>query len=228
MLQSNTVNNMLWHRNLELRDNGEVSIGTCCRIFSPLPIERHMAGDIPMVETRLPCAILSHPNVGFDPVPIDKSITGHNHRAFVLTNAQVILRRITPEPTSCSGLFCDRQRVSDWFNSTRGCGCYQMVTRRSSLVLVHSIRVITGSLMLSMKNYSSLRFSSLYLSNIIGPSVKVNTLAGKDHHIDIRTAARNTIEFVNTNGGFTVVVWYKRGVINNRTMLGSKTKLLKV
>ena len=223
MLQSTTVNDHLWHRNLELRDNGEITVGVCCRIFSPLPIERHMAGDIPMVETRMPCAVLRNGPVGFDPVPIDKSISGHNHRAFVLPNAQLTLRRITPEATCCSGLFCDRQRVSDWMNTARGCGCYQMVTRRSSLVLVHSIKVVSTATVLSMKKFSSLRFSSLYLSNIIGPSVKVNSIAGKDHHIDIRTAARSVIDLVNQNGGFTVTGWYKRGVINDRTMLDGTT-----
>ena len=31
-----------------------------------------------------------------------------------------------------------------------------------------------------------------------------------------------SIEFINENGGFTVVGWYKRGVINDKSLLASR------
>ena len=38
-------------------------------------------------------------------------------------------------------------------------------------------------------------------------------------YFDIKDAIGNVVELVNNNGGWTVVGWYKRGVITDKSLL---------
>ena len=38
---------------------------------------------------------------------------------------------------------------------------------------------------------------------------------------DILTCIDNVVEYINDNGGFTVMGWYKHGVINDRTLVSN-------
>ena len=43
-----------------------------------------------------------------------------------------------------------------------------------------------------------------------------------DSYFEIEDCVENVIEFINDNGGFTVIGWYKRGNISDRTILHQK------
>ena len=72
---------------------------------------------------------------------------------------------------------CNRQRISDW-NNVRGCGCVGMDTNGSSLAIQHVISIETvdgGNEMYRMREFSSLKFSDLYLTGQIPGSVKLSS-----------------------------------------------------
>ena len=51
LMESKNSNKCMFDKNVELRDNGVISIGTFFRIISPHPIENKMRGDIPLLKT---------------------------------------------------------------------------------------------------------------------------------------------------------------------------------
>ena len=53
-------------------------------------------------------------------------------------------------------------------------------------------------------------------------SCKLYLLRLTEDSMNMVTALENCIQFINDNGGFTVVGWYKRGVINDKSLIGSR------
>lgn len=222
MMQSSSVNSMLWGQNYQNRDNGVISCGSFIRLLAPDPISRYMAGEVPMLTVDQPAVVLAPPSAGFDPIPINYAIEAGNLRSFVLTPVTLSLRKIAPKATTCSGLFCDKQRLSDWVGTPRGCGCYTMVTRRSNLSFDHSIVLaLPDGSNIKMTNFSSTAFSKLYLDTYVPSSVNVSTVRGNSNFLRIRAAAKAILALINENGGFTAIGWYKRGQINDKGLVGS-------
>ena len=82
IMEARNTNTSLWDRNVELRDNGILTIGTYLRILAPKPITKMMSGDIPMIETQFPVIVMKPPSVNMDSIVIDYEIQGNNALAF--------------------------------------------------------------------------------------------------------------------------------------------------
>ena len=136
-MESKNSNQCLFNKNVELRDNGVISIGTYFPIVTPLPIENKMRGDIPLIKTHYPLIVMKRPILK-DSIPIRKEIGNHSSMAFVLVGMKIKINRSTPIKTTCGGLLCDKQRCSDW-NGTRGCGCYHFCNDISNIAFEHSV-----------------------------------------------------------------------------------------
>jgi hypothetical protein len=219
LMETPDKNRDLWMRNPTLRDDGAITIGTVIRIISPEPITRLMADDIPMLETRLPVIVMKRPRELFQ-VPIDTGIASNSSRAFVYRNCQVTVKSSTVEETKCAGLFCDKQRIREVLKSKNGCGCYSMQSRRSNLVITHNLVVTNEDLGFDeyFQNYSSSKFSSLYQNKPFSSSVRKSQMQMTTQYFAMMTNIDTCIEYINDNGGFTVVGWYKRGKINDQSM----------
>ena len=61
VMMSSDVNGRLFHRDLVLRDNGVISIGSFLRILAPHQIDRNMQ-DIPLLRTDFPAVALCAPS----------------------------------------------------------------------------------------------------------------------------------------------------------------------
>eukprot|EP00957_Ditylum_brightwellii_P167453 12747652-Ditylum_brightwellii.AAC.1 len=83
--------------------------------------------------------------------------------------------------------------MNDW-NGSRGCGYYGMLQNSSSLVFKHAIDISTTTGSMKTSDFSSLKFSQLYLTGDI-PETAMN----------MQFALDECIELINDNGGFTVV-----------------------
>ena len=217
LMEASDQNNMLFERNLEWRDDGTISIGTFLRILAPLPIENNMQGDIALVKTQMPAVVMKRPSV-LPSISINNMIEGNNSMAFVLNGVFLNLNRTVPVKTTCSGFLCDKQRCSDW-NGKRGCGCYHMTQYRTNIAFEHSIYFDTQRGRIVHNNFSSTKFSLLYLNDNIPGAVRISALRMSNAYWEIEDAIENVVDYVNDNGGWTVVGWYKRGVINDRSLL---------
>lgn len=221
IMEARNKNQNLWSKNVNLRDNGAVSIGAFIRIPSPLPIEAYMRCDIPLIVSHSPCILLTPPST-VSQISMNFAIESHTSLGFVYNNARVNVNYSSPIKTTCSGNFCDRQRISDW-NNSRGCGCYGMSPNSTSLVFQHSISINTIDQTLKMDDFSSNKFSKLYLNGDIPGSVKIYMLQLTEAFINMYESMERCIDLINSNGGFTVVGWYKRGVINDKSLIATNS-----
>ena len=225
IMETRTQNRDLWKMNVEHRDDGKLTIGTVFRMLAPRPVESFMVGDIPLLVTKFPVIIMSVPH-HFPRVSVDYQIQGNSAFAFVMRGMKLKVGGLTPIATSCSGLFCDRQRVDDWNGTERGCGCYAMHHRRSSIALQFDIAIMNdldGEQVISMNSFSSNRFSKLFLTESISPSVLLQQLQFTNEFFALEDKVIEMVNYINENGGFTVIGWYKRGVINDRSLVSGNS-----
>ena len=91
-----------------------------------------------------------------------------------------------------------------------------MKIRVSSIVLVHHVEIsVSGVTLFTMDDFSSINFTSLYLKSPFSSTVRFNILDLTPAYYNLQGCIDDVIKFINDNGGFTVVGWYKRGEIND-------------
>jgi len=92
--------------------------------------------------------------------------------------------------------------------------------RRSSIALVHSIQDFApAGFTFAMSNFSSNnKFTKLYNKVWFSPSVRVSELQmmTDSSYFNLLDCVENCMILMNNHGGFTVVGWYKRGVISHQ------------
>ena len=136
--------------------------------------------------------------------------------------------------TTCNGLMCNKSSISEW-NNIKGCGCVGMNPNVSSLAIVHSIWISSVADMtmaaneriqrrISHTDFSSTKFSLCYLTSRFPPAVRKSSLSQVNHlYWELEDCIEDVVEFVNDNGGWTVVGWYKRGAIKDRSLIESSS-----
>ena len=218
MMMARAQNTDLFNRNIEFRDNGVLTIGSYMRILAPMPITTLMNNETPMVESNFPIVALLPPERLPD-IRLNMEIQGESSLAFVINGAKLAVRSTAPIQTGCSGLFCDKQRLRD---IRGGCGCFHMINNRSNLAFLHNIR-LTGDhdVDITVNNFSSTKFSLLYLSQRLPPSVKISALNMTNEYFVLLDCITHVLDVINNNGGFTVIGWYRRGIINDRSLIES-------
>ena len=227
MMESKSTNQVLWNRNIEFRDNGTVTIGTVIRILSPRPIDGFMPNNVPLITTQFPVVVMTR-SKSLLSIGIKNLVEQNASFAFCQNHVKVSLSPVFyAVRTSCSGLFCDRQRLNDWSNENeRGCGCYAMHHRRSSIAIQHD--VVLSSLEsrpenpVTMNLFSSNKFTSLYLTEPFSPNVTLSQLdMASEEYFSVMECMENVVNFINNNEGFTAIGWYKNGTINDRTLVSN-------
>ena len=153
------------------------------------------------------------------PVPMKDNIKSNESGAFILTKCVVKSLQQHIITTKCNGYFRDRQRVKDWMN-VKGCGCYGMSTSSTSLAIEQVIKVRDDTQkVLKMSGFSSLKFNKVFMTGGIPFFCKVAVFQMTTTFYDIIECMEKCLNYINENGGFTVFGWYKRGEINDATMV---------
>ena len=76
-----------------------------------------------------------------------------------------------------------------------------------------------GNDFIQHQDFSSNKFSMFYLKHRLPSTITVNALTMSEEYFNIEDAIRHVVDLVNNNGGWTVVGWYKCGVINDKSLL---------
>ena len=128
---------------------------------------------------------------------------------------------IIPEETGCAGRFCDKQRVIEVWQYNQGCACYSCDSRRTNMVIDHALNIHHHDIqdVMHVENYSSISFSLLYQTAVFSSQVWSISLNLTDKYFELEDSVTNMMELVNNNGRFTVIGWYKRGNIADRTIV---------
>lgn len=223
IMMTSDTNKRLFHRDLMLRDNGTITIGSYIRLLAPHPIERNMQG-IPLIKSFFPIIAMEPPSV-VNYIVVNTYIESNMSGVAVLKNAQLSVRRTTPIQTTCSGKHCDKQRPTDWaFTANRGCGCWGTTSLgTSNIALMHNIvitscRVVEDAI--KVRDFSSTNFNSLFMDRPIPPNTNVTALEQTDSSEVLDQAISDCVDIINENGGFQVVLWYSRGEINDQSLVG--------
>jgi hypothetical protein len=204
-----------------------VTIGSVIRVLSPRPIDGFMPNNMPLISTQFPVVVMCRSR-NLLSVGIKSLVEQNASFAFCQNHVKVSLSPVFyAVRTSCSGLFCDRQRLDDWSNENeRGCGCYAMHHRRSSIAIQHDI--VLSSLesrpdkSVIMNLFSSNKFTSLYLTEPFSPNVTLSQLdMASEEYFNVIKCIENVVDFINKNEGFTAIGWYKNGTINDRTLVSN-------
>ena len=93
-----------------------------------------------------------------------------------------------------------------------------MSPNSTNLVLKHHLSVSDGNDPYEMDNFSSSKFSMLYLKDVIPGTIKLYMLQNTSAFLNLILSIGNCMDIINANGGFTVIGWYKRGLINDQTL----------
>ena len=88
IMEARNQNVNLWQKNLNHRDNGEISIGSIIRYSCTIPIETYMRNDIPIIQSPFPVILLKTPSRLY-PLCINEEIEGHTSLGFVYNNTEL-------------------------------------------------------------------------------------------------------------------------------------------
>ena len=86
------------------------------------------------------------------------------------------------EESFCSGLFCNKHRFRNWMEQ-RGCSCYHMNQRIPSLVLNYTLSFVLNNIQIKIQNSSSTKFSKLYLTSNLPPSIRFRDLCMLEYYL---------------------------------------------
>ena len=215
------MNAKLWTRDTTNRDNGVITVGTIFAIIDPEPVTKRFENIVPILETRSRAFIMKYPPNGLAGIPLAHDIGEKVQRSFVLRGVKIDMHRIDLEKVECAGKFCDHQRIDDVKSSNKGCGCYAHASLVPSLCLINRFMITwdndgEGNIeSVEVDKFSSRKFQRLFMNDDFPTSVTYAELAESLHLHKMRRAIVKGIEEINKKGGFDVVGWFKKGIIED-------------
>ena len=223
VMQNKDDNVKLWRRYTDLRDSGYLTIGSIFRMVHPQPIDKEIGG-IPLLVAEA-SAIVNIPPKSLRTCPINRSIAGDQCLAYTLNNKEIRVLSFNVVETGCGGYFCDKQRAHELKAKTdikNTCGCFAVLSQRSGIAVSHSIKVLKADdeNPIRHQHFSSTKFQRLYMNGTLQGNCKEQTFDGTDVVMDLKASIKDVVKFINENGGFTILGWYRRGIITDKLMAG--------
>ena len=73
-----------------------------------------------------------------------------------------------------------------------------------------------------MTNFSSNKFNHLYLTGPIPATVSSQSF-DNDTLSEVEDSVEQCLEYINLNGGFTIILWYRREFMNNTSLISQRS-----
>ena len=180
----------------------------------------------PSIESRFPVAVTKQPSA-FLETKIDYKIQGGQSKSFCMNECIIHSLSISAEESGCAGLFCDKQSVLEVRKYNQGCCCYLYDSRRTNVIIDHNLEIRNWSFeeekgKIKIENFSSVQFSLLYQTTVFSSQIRQSALELTDSYFELEDCIDNVLDFINDNGGFTIIGWYKHGNISDQTILHQK------
>ena len=210
----------MWDFSTNIRDGGIITVGTTIRLHHVKPIDKMMADDCPSLVTTRPVVVMKD-HLSLNEVQVNYQVPAGVPSAFVLNKCKLEILDSEAVETGCGGLFCDKQRIREVMQYGQGCCCFRFSQRRPNMEIVHTLVIKHESLEepLYIEEFSSTRFSLLFQTGILSCEITKESMEMTDHFYSMENKIDNGINYINANGGFTVIGWYKRGQVQDRTVL---------
>ena len=101
IMESRNQNVNLWQKNLNHRDNGEISTGSIIRYSCPMPIETYMRNDIPIIQSPFPVILLKISSRLYS-LCVNEEIEANTYRGFIYNNTELCVNFTFPVKTTYS------------------------------------------------------------------------------------------------------------------------------
>ena len=199
------------------------AIGTPMLLGNPLKSPGTMArSGLPIVEADFPLVPLTVEAADFDittvipEVKIQVPEEPGALKYFVLhgvNNVKITRFFYVTESVSCTGLMCDRAR--ELVDKNVSCGCINTGFDSRATVAKVTVKIpvpqsVNGTDHAEVTNFRSQRFTELVVADNKAMQKKDNAYFSKNY-MKHNFAIRNLVDFVNTNGGWSIVGWFRRG-----------------
>ena len=189
-------------------------------MLQPRRIDKEIGG-IPCVSSDLSAIVMED---AYPLLSVLIDLGSSSFSSFVQNGASIRVRRTLSLSTNCSGFFCDRQRVKEILEAGKGCGCYHAQTYLNPIAITHDIHVTPANAdhnIIKVLNFSSMKFTSIYMKGYFNKSVDPGLIQLTNPYWTLRDCVKAIETLVNDNGGWTVIGWYKRGMINDKSLLAA-------
>ena len=106
-MEAQNINQNLWNRNMNHRDNGAIIIGSLICILCPIPVDTWMREGIPLLVTYFPVFVLKYSNIT-PSIRMHGLIKGEALLIFVANSVSLQIYFTSMMKTSCSGILCNK------------------------------------------------------------------------------------------------------------------------
>ena len=83
-----------------------------------------------------------------------------------------------------------------------------MSSMRGNIVFGHNIKVKKDGTIITHNNFSSSKFTKLYVRGDLSSTIKCEEFQGTDAEIEIGNTVRSLVNHINIKGGWTVIGGY--------------------
>ena len=154
-------------------------------------------------------------------ISIDNELDGNSSSAFLYNNVQITVDNVRVMSTSCCGIHCDRQRVADWNTAGRGCGCFNNMSRHYNPAIIMTVYFKSSDGQTRIMNeFLSRQFLSFCTIDKIPMDVRASQLQATNAAYDLQDSIIEVTNYINEIGGWTVIGWCRKGIINDQSLVG--------
>jgi hypothetical protein len=191
----------------------DLTLGDGLIVYEPQLSNRTLGSSIPVL-CEWKYLIPLRRNLNWIPKSIQMSSEANTQICFVQHGCTVTLSNvlcITGNDVPCVGTTCDRQLL------TCSNGCHGMPKIRKNYVISAVVEIenqphynaATSVATFTLRSYE---FTKLLIRDI-GTFDAQTIDEMKQHNMKLRKAARDLSEYINDNGGWTVIGWHRRGLM---------------
>jgi hypothetical protein len=213
--ESNDDHNLYFSRDLSLMN---VAVGQRLVVQSPKLDGNQLKNGAWVLKTNRPLEFVSDPRL---PTRLLRSENvGHELRYFVIKSTPIFLMHddvIDPLRTMCNFHACDRQNAKAIRTHTN-CGCWMQNKRmdnspRNTVLMFTFYFPDQLQKIIQVKDFTSLRTSKLFFKdgNILAEADDLNK---NSVYAYMQTQWRQTVDHVNSNGGWTIIGWFIRATVD--------------
>ena len=175
-----------------------------------------------LVFSDAPTLIMTTPTV-FPNYIINNDIEGNKSGVEILNNTTVGIHCTQAMQTKCTKNNSNNQRPLEILN--QGCGCWGASgTGITNFYPLHTVVVGYRTSRLTMSKFLPNKFNlDIFQDTYFPQTVSVIALEHTDASDNPEYAIENSVDFINNHGGYTVVMWYSRKEINDKSLIGMVT-----
>ena len=189
-----------------------IAVGSAYYLFEPDLSLQTISDTLPILSSPWNCLLPFKPNWKIIETSMNFPNQSGGHSYFTLLAQQVTISRVLiPSDPSCSGIFCDRQKAGD-------CSCVFKKQANKAFVLemdfgftIPSNIVHSGYCL--VQGFRSLRTTNIFFDDVDTFANSFQLRPNPQTIHKIRPLIQNMNEFINTNGGWNIIGWYKLGEI---------------